>query len=93
MDVKDAVKRAKAYVAELFAEENLTNLGLEEVEYDDADGTWNITVGFSRPWNTTQSPLTTLTGEAVAKRVYRTVRIVDDTGQVLSVLRRSDPES
>ena len=34
MDVKEAVNTAKAYVAELFANEGLSNLGLEEVEFD-----------------------------------------------------------
>lgn len=93
MDVKDAVKLAKAFVADLFADENLTNLGLEEVERDEASKTWNITIGFSRPWNTTRNALTTLTGEAVAKRVFRVVRIDDVTRQVISVTRRNDPET
>ena len=51
MDVKDAIKPAKDYVSEVFAEEQVTNLGLDETEYDPAAGRWYIAVGFSRPWN------------------------------------------
>jgi hypothetical protein len=48
----DAIKIAKDYVNEVFADEHVTNLGLDETEYDPATGRWYITVGFSRPWNT-----------------------------------------
>ena len=32
MDVKEAAKLAKEYVADLFAEEDIGNVGLEEIE-------------------------------------------------------------
>ena len=51
MDVKEAAQTAKAYVAELFAGEQITNLGLEEAEFDRLSNTWKITIGFSRPWD------------------------------------------
>ena len=51
MDVKEAVRTAKEYLAELFAEETITDVGLEEVVFDDASNEWNITIGFSRPWS------------------------------------------
>jgi hypothetical protein len=92
MDVKEAVKRAKSYVAELFAEENLTSLGLEEIEHDDASGAWNVTVGFSRPWNTTRNALTALTGDPAVRRVYRIVKMRDSDGEVLSVKRRENQD-
>ena len=56
MDVKDAVNAAKTYVAQLFADEGLSNLGLEEVEFDDGSGAWRVTVGFSRPWDRWKYP-------------------------------------
>lgn len=55
MDVKDAVKAAKDYVQDLLADEQVTNLGLEETEFDPKTGGWHITLGFSRPWNTPRS--------------------------------------
>lgn len=90
MDAKEAVKSAKRYVSELLAEEGIVNLGLEEIERDDAEKTWNVTLGFSRPWNTSKGPLTTLTGEAPARRAYRTIRIRESDGAVVSMKRR-DP--
>ncbi|MBI4923617.1 MAG: hypothetical protein HY834_17895 [Devosia nanyangense] len=88
MDVKQAATAAKTYVADLLRDENPTNLGLEEVEFDRSTGTWNITVGFSRPWNSTRGPLTTLAGEPIPKRAYRVVSIRDVDGEVLSMKRR-----
>lgn len=35
MDVKEALKKAKAYVADLLADENPINLGLEEMQHDE----------------------------------------------------------
>ena len=50
MDVKEAVQAAKAHISDLFAGEEITNVGLEEVEFDDRADAWKITIGFSRPW-------------------------------------------
>ena len=52
MDVKQAVETAKRYVGELFDQEGIKNLGLEEIELDHSGGEWRVTVGFSRPWTT-----------------------------------------
>ena len=62
MDVKAAVRTAKEYVADLLADEGIINLGLEEVVFDEGDGTWNVTVGFSRPWELARNPMTAITG-------------------------------
>ena len=91
MNVKEAVRTAKDYVGDLFAEENLSNLGLEEIERDDLAGLWKVTVGFSRPWNTVKTALTALSGEASPRRAFRIVS-VNDNGEVISIKRRGfDP--
>ncbi len=87
MDVKEAVKAAKIYVADVFSEENLSNLGLEEVEHDEAKKMWLVTVGFSRPWNTTRNALTAIAGDQNPKRAYRIVSL-NDNGEVISIKRR-----
>ena len=51
MDVKEAVRMAKEYLVELFAEESISDVGLEEVKFEDPSNKWNITIGFSRPWD------------------------------------------
>ena len=84
MDVKQAVDLAKTHVADLFAKEGLVNLGLEEVEYDDARDLWRITVGFSRSWDQTGSVASLL---APATRTYKVVTIGNE-GKVISVKNR-----
>ncbi len=51
MNVKDAIQIAKNYVSEVFADEQVTNVRLEETERDTDAGRWIITLGFSRSWN------------------------------------------
>lgn len=80
MDVKEAVRLAKAHVTDLFGPEGITNLGLEEVEYDDTREQWRITLGFSRPWN--QRLLTT-----GMERVYKFI-VLNKEGKPLSVKNR-----
>jgi hypothetical protein len=67
MDVKDAVKTAKDWLLDV-ADKQPANLGLEEVEFDDFKGVWNITLGFARPWNWHRNALSPLTGELIEKR-------------------------
>ena len=50
MDVKEAVQTAKHYVAELFTDETIGDVGLEEVVFNDTSNNWEITIGFSQPW-------------------------------------------
>jgi hypothetical protein len=84
MDVKEAARTALDYVADLFEQENIMDLGLEEVEQDQT-GAWRVTVGFSRPWDYPKGNLAVLGGGQRA-RSYKVVRIVDD--KVLSVKNR-----
>ena len=92
MDVKEAVKKAKAYVADLLADEGLVNLGLEEIKYDETEDAWNITIGFSRPWNSVRSSATYLTGEQAVKRAYRIVKLRNSNGEVLSFQRYANED-
>ena len=80
MNVKKAVAIAKEHIEELFGEENILNLGLEEVELDE-EGFWRITIGFSRPWNRN-------VGSALSRensRSYKIVLLRDLDGEILSV--------
>ena len=80
MDVKQAVQTAKEHVAHLFADEHIMNVGLEEVEFDEVDKLWAITIGFSRSWGRV--------GDILLPRTYKIVRIQDESGQVESVKHR-----
>jgi hypothetical protein len=48
MDVKQAVHAAKLFVREVFAEENPTDILLEEIEFQEDHDQWNVTIGFTR---------------------------------------------
>ena len=87
MDVKEAARRAKEYVADLFDEEGIGNVGLEEIELGPDGKFWMVTVGFSRPWD--QGGLATITlGQKGLRRSYKVLRIDKDNGNVESVKDR-----
>jgi len=96
MDVKDAIRIAKAYVGEVMADEQVADLGLEETEYDPTAGRWSITVGFARPWHTprtrAQEVLEKLGATTAWRRTYKVITIADD-GQVLSMKDRARAEA
>jgi hypothetical protein len=87
MNVNEAIAAAKDYVKTIYADEQVSHLGLEEVEYDDGFGRWNITLGFSRPWNRPSAVVAGL--EAVRtmsplRRSFKVVTIASD-GKVISM--------
>ncbi len=90
MDAKEAVKLAKQHVLDLFAEEAIMNIGLEEVEFNELNDTWSITIGFSRPWDQSHS----LLGAALASqmgipsRSYKVVLISESDARIISVKNR-----
>ena len=95
MDVKEAAKLAKEYVSDLFAEEGIGNVGLEEIELrpGPSGSFWAVTVGFSRPWD--HGGLATITlGQKGLRRSYKVLRIDDEQGTVESVKDRilQEPE-
>ncbi|MYD64700.1 MAG: hypothetical protein F4X26_01680 [Chloroflexi bacterium] len=87
MDVKEAVAVAKDYVGDLYAGEEIADLGLEEVEFDDVSNEWSVTIGFLRPWNRTLPDALALARRASA-RSYKVLRIDDDSGEVKSLKDR-----
>ena len=83
LDVKAAVKLAKGYVADLFGEEGIAEIGLEEVDVQNEE--WLITIGFRRLWN--QSAATAI-ASMFSQRSYKVVHINDATKAVISVKNR-----
>ena len=84
MDVKEAVSVAKSYLIDLYLGEEITNVGLEEVEFDDVSNKWSVTLGFNRPWDRHAfDALTRVNG-----RSYKVVRINDVDRRVVSLKDR-----
>jgi hypothetical protein len=73
MEVIKAVALAKDHMKNLCADEGIVHLGLEEVEFDDEDGIWFVTLSFSRSWDET------------AERSRKVIRFSDESGKILSV--------
>jgi len=89
MEVKEAVAAAKTYVLELFSEEDISDLGLEEVSFDDRADQWLVTLGFARPWEKTATSLAAvIQGGIKPRRSYKVVHISDKTGAFVSVTNR-----
>ena len=88
MDVKEAVKTAKTYVADLMSDEGIENLGLEEVEFDDMAQQWRVTVGFSRPWDRKNALAVALTEYGRSDRSYKVLSINDSDGRIESLTDR-----
>ena len=87
MDVKEAVRTAKAYLVDLFEDEQITNVGLEEVLFDEESAVWRITIGFSRSWDL-KGPLSVTMAGASPDRSYKMLSISDATGKVESLRDR-----
>jgi hypothetical protein len=90
MNVKEAVVMATAHIRDLFEHEEISNLGLEEVEFDQSSSEWIVTVGFSRPWDYPQNALAALgSGRAGnPKRSYKIVTINDNNSSVVGIKNR-----
>ena len=95
MEVKEAVRKALEYVSDTFSDAKLSNLGLEEVEYDDTNARWKVTVGFSRPWDYPQkSAIEAMSENPFTKpsrpisRTYKVVEIRDSDGKAIAIKMR-----
>jgi hypothetical protein len=91
VDVKEAIRRAKTQVADLLEGEAHSQLGLEEVKFDDRNNEWVITLGLNRPWNVEKqsgggalfgAPSSTTSRQL---RTYKKVHIDGRTGEFVSM--------
>ena len=92
MEVKRAILIAKNYIGDVFGDEGVFNVGLEEVEY--VGSKWEVTIGFSRKWDKPpRNPFSALAaGEEpdlrAVNRTYKIVEVDDETEEVLGVRNR-----
>ena len=91
MDVKDAITTAKRTVAEMFADEHIVNIGLEEVRLDEDDRDWLITVGFSRvPKMAVGQSFAGIAGYSPnLPRIYKVVKLSKADGSFVSITNRA----
>jgi hypothetical protein len=85
MEVKKIVKIAKDHILDLFSDENISNLGLEEVEFDEPKNEWKVIIGFSRPWDEPKNTFVAISQALLPRRTYKIVKLSNDDGRVISV--------
>lgn len=83
MNVKEAVKKAIEYVSDIFEPEQPQNIGLEEVVLNEDENAWEVTVGFSRPWDHPKSVLATQSLNPT--RQYKVVKIDNESGEAIAI--------
>jgi len=85
VEVTECVEIAINYISSLFRDS--TNVGLEEINFNESSKCWDLTIGFSRPWNLNKpSTLASLKGEEPKlERDYKIVSVSSATGKVESV--------
>ena len=88
MDLQEAVATAKQFVSDLFRDEDIAHLGLEEVQFDEQAKAWHVTVGFSRPWQINSSLTAAVTAKVYRERSFKEVDVSDETGTVISITDR-----
>ena len=97
MVAREAVQTAKEYILSIFEDEEIVEVGLEELEFEEGDsGVWKVTIGFRRGWQKPYAPTPPATGlhgvlrppSPKRERTYKTVRIRDD-GKVISLKHRN----
>lgn len=82
MKAKEAVQAAKDHVLDLFEDEGITAVGLEEIE--EVGDYWKITIGFTRPWD--KSIPAILGGQG--GRSYKMLQVSNEDGRIISVRDR-----
>ena len=84
LDAKRAVRIAKDWVANLFADEDIADIGLEEVRFHKV--IWEIAIGFSRRWDVA-SPTDLFPGLR-RPRSYKVIMVSDAEKSVVGARMR-----
>ena len=92
MEAKEVISAAKSYIADVFQDEGVFNIGLEEIEFK--GNHWEVTIGFSRKWDLPPSnPLSISIGSSIdlrnLTRTYKVVEIDDFDGKIKGVKNRT----
>ena len=88
---KDAIKVAKQYLADMYADEPINDLRLEGIRKDHKMDTWDVIIGFSRPIRRPERPVNSETFQSAIRKIdvtvsaYKTVKIAADNGEVLEM--------
>ena len=87
LTVKDAVQAAQRWVRDLYPEEDLQHLRLEEVKLSDDERLWNITLGWAESAVREPTSLSAMFSQDLRTlpRVYKTLEVDSESGTVKSM--------
>lgn len=97
MLAKEAIVAAKGFLLDIFQDEKLSGVGLEEVQFDDESKMWKITLGFFRNWrpeddvphtNASAAMIEIIRVQRARDRFYKVVSIDDRSGRMVSLVNR-----
>lgn len=90
MEMREAVRIAKSFVADMLESERVTDIGLEEIDRTGKSDVWRVTIGFSRPWDDRPGGMAAITGQSRPTRSYRVITVDGKTGSVFSMRDREN---
>lgn len=86
MKALEAVRAAKEVIRDLYIDERIEELGLEELELcKNRPGVWQVTIGFRRV-SSTKGPFSGL--DPANNRIYKKVLIRNSDGEFISLKNR-----
>ena len=88
IDMKQAVQIALEFCRNLYGQEKLADLLLEEVELSDDEKFWLVTIGFNLGQGETSQPSTNISGGSLTKRldhVFKIMKVDAGSGRALSL--------
>lgn len=88
MERVEAVHAAKRYAKEIFGDEGISRIRLEEINYDADSDEWQITVGFSYQSSTSGLETTLRVDTVYGNRQYKVVRVRDRDGEFAGLTDR-----
>lgn len=86
--IKDAVSKAKDFVAHLYDDDSVKGLQLEEVQRTEDSKYWLITVGFWRDLSPTKTQMEMLLYNPRFERDYKIIKVDAETGEPIAMQMR-----
>jgi len=84
IDIKKAVNSSRKYLKELYRDDELKDIALEEVEKSEDEKYWFVTLGFTQNLSEPLNPMEAMTGPK-STRVFKVFKIDAANGEVLSM--------
>ena len=88
MERVEAVQAAKQYAKEVFGDEDISRIRLEEINYDAVKDEWRITVGFTYQRAPTRLDKNLGIERIYGNRQYKVVHIRDSDGEFVGLTDR-----